>query len=71
MDEGINISLVMKNEIKYKMHDFKYETNMKNINIHHPRAHFIIINCSSLVFTLWKWGEISSTTSLLIRPSGN
>ena len=57
---------------KYKMHDFKYVDSMKNINNHHPRAHFIIIDNNSLAFTLWKWGEISSTTSLLlIRTSSN
>ena len=45
---------------------------MEKINIHHPRAHFIIINSSSIVFTLWKWGETISTTSLhLIRTSSN
>ena len=54
------------------MHDVNYVDNMKNINNHHPRAHFIINNNSSLVFTLWKWGETSSTTSLLlIRTSSN
>ena len=57
---------------KYKMHDFKYENNMKKINNYHPRAHFIIIYNSSSDFTLWKWGETSSTTSLiLIRTSSN
>ena len=59
-----------QNKVKYKMHDFIYEASMKNINNHHPRARFININSSSLVFTLWKEGETSSTTSLLlIRPS--
>ena len=54
------------------MHDFKYVDIKKNINIHHPRSHFIIINNSSLDFTLWKGGETSSTTSwLLIRTSNN
>ena len=54
------------------MHDFKYVERMKNINIHHPRAHFIVISNSSLVFTLWKWEETSSTTKLhLIRKSSN
>ena len=44
----------------------------KNTNIHHTRAHFIIIKNSSLVFTPWKCGETSSTTSLLfIRTNGN
>ena len=47
-------------------------TNMKDINIHHLRAHVITINNSSLVFTLWKGGETSSTTSLfVIRTSSN
>ena len=41
----------MKNK-KYKMHDFKFVVNMENINNHYPRAQFIIINISSLVFTL-------------------
>ena len=54
------------------MHDFKYVDNMESINNHHPRAHFININNSSLVFTLWKWGETSGTTTLfLIRISIN
>ena len=54
------------------MHDFKYETKMKNISKYHPRAQFIIINSSSLVFTLWKGRATSSTTgSLLFRPSSN
>ena len=41
------------------MHDFKYEnkktfyeTNEKNMNNYHPRAHFIVIYSSSAVFTL-------------------
>ena len=33
------------------MLDFNYETNINN---HLPRAHFIIVSNSSLVFTLWK-----------------
>ena len=54
------------------MHEFKFVDNMESIINHHPRAHFININDGSLVFTLWKWGETSSTTSLLlIRTSSN
>ena len=54
------------------MHDFKYENNMENLINHNPHALFIIINGSSSVFILWKWGETSSTTSLLLyRPSSN
>ena len=54
------------------MHDFKIVDKMENIKNHHPRAHFIIISNGSLVFTLWKWGATSSTTSLLlIRTSSN
>ena len=41
------------------MHDFKnennkivYENSLKNKNIYHPRAHFIIIFNSSSIFTL-------------------
>ena len=41
------------------MHDFEYENNkvvykniVKNINNHHPRAHFINIYTSLSVFTL-------------------
>ena len=42
------------------------------IKIHQPRAHFININTGSLVFTLWKLGETSSNTSLLlIQTSSN
>ena len=64
-------SEIKKNKI-YNMHDFKYVDNMKNMNNHHLRAHFNNINISSLVFTLWKRGETSSTTSLpLIRTSSN
>ena len=46
---------------------------MADINNHHPRAHFINnINSASLVFTLWKSGETSSITSLLLnRTSSN
>ena len=54
------------------MHDFKIVNNMEKIDIHRPRAHFIIISNGSLVFTHSKWGETSSTTSLLlIRTSSN
>ena len=48
-----------ENEIKYKMHDFKYENkeivyenNVKNKNIYHPCAHFIVNYNSPSVFTL-------------------
>ena len=34
------------------MHDFKYVDNMKNIDKHHLRAHFIIISNGSSVFTI-------------------
>ena len=40
--------------------------NMANMHDHHPHAHFININNGSLVLNLWKWGETSSTTSLLL-----
>ena len=40
--------------------------NMANIHDHHPQAHFINNNNGSLVLTLWKWRETSSTTSLLL-----
>ena len=54
------------------MPDFVYEKTMENTNIYQPRAHFIIIYNSSSVFTLWKVGETSSTTSLLlIRASSD
>ena len=54
------------------MRDFKFVDNIENMNNHHPRAHFINISNGSLVFTLWKLGETSSTTSLLlIRTSSN
>ena len=44
--------------------------NIVNINNHHPHAHFINNKNSSLVLTLWKRGETSSTTSFfLIRTS--
>ena len=46
--------------------------NMESMKNHHPRVHFIINDNGSLVFTPWKWGETSSTTSLLlIRTSSN
>ena len=48
------------------MDDLKFVENMENINNHHPRAHFINISNGSLVFTPWKRGETSSTTSLLL-----
>ena len=40
--------------------------NIANINNHPPDVHFINSNNSSLVLTLWKGGETSSTTSLLL-----
>ena len=53
------IPLVRKNKTKNKMHDFNcennevvYEKNAEKINIYHPRAHFIVIYNSSLVFAL-------------------
>ena len=51
----------------YKIKSIEYMTlkNIANINNHHPHVHFIINN-SSLVLTLWKWGETGSTTSLLL-----
>ena len=43
------------------MHDFKYENkkivyedNVKNVNNYRPRAHFIVIDNNSSVFTLYK-----------------
>ena len=45
------------------MHDFKNEKKMKIMNFRHPRAHFIVIDNSSLVFTFRNRGETSSTTS--------
>ena len=54
------------------MHDFNYENKMIYINKYHRCAHFINIHNSSSVFIFWKWGETSSTTSLLlIRTSSN
>ena len=54
------------------MHDFNFVDNLDNRHNHHSHAHFIIISNGSLVFTLWKWGEASSTTILLlIRTSSN
>ena len=53
------------------MHDFKFVDNLENKNNYHPRAHFINNKNASLILILWKWGETSSTTSLLlIRTSG-
>ena len=43
---------------------------LKKINNHHSRVHFINNNIS-LVLTLWKRGEISSTTSLLLIRTSN
>ena len=57
---------------KFEMHDFEYEIILKNIYNYHPRAHFIVNNNSSLVFTLLKAGQTSSTTRLLlIRTSSD
>ena len=54
------------------MHYFKFVDNMENMNYHHLRAHFVNISNGSLVFTLWKRGETSGTTSLLLfRTSSN
>ena len=43
---------------------------LNNINNHHPHVHSINNN-SSLVFTLWKRGETSSTASLLLIRTSN
>ena len=60
-----------KNEIKIKNTDCMTSNIIANVNNHHPHVHFIINN-GSLDLTLWKWGETSSTTSLLlIRTSSN
>ena len=40
--------------------------NIANIKNHPPHVHFINNNKISLVLTLWKGGETSSTTSLLL-----
>ena len=55
----LHISSTQENKIKYKMHDFKNKIIMfvreiiaENINIYHPRAHFIVIYSISSVFTL-------------------
>ena len=69
-----NISVVVKiSEIKKT--ECMTLDNMANINNHHSRVHFINDknnNNSSLVFALWKCGDTSSTTSLLlIRTSSN
>ena len=46
--------------------------NMAILNNHKPDVHFINFINNSVVFTLWKWVETSSTTSLfLIRTSSN
>ena len=47
---SLYISSSQENKIKNKIHDFKNETNMENINNYHPGAHFIIIYNSSSVF---------------------
>ena len=45
---------------------------MENINNLHPRVHLINNKKGSLVFTIWKSRETSSTTNLLlIRTSSN
>ena len=40
--------------------------NIANINNHPAHVYFIDNNHNSLVLTLWKLGETSSTTSLLL-----
>ena len=51
---------------------FKCEIIIKNLNNYQPRAHFIIINNSAIVYTIWKSGETISTTGLvLIRTSSD
>ena len=52
MKKGKSISLVRKCKRKIQKKDFKYESKMQNISNYDPRAHFIIIYNSSLVFTL-------------------
>ena len=39
---------------EYKLHDFENVHNLKDVNNHHPRPHFIIVNFISLVFALGK-----------------
>ena len=43
---------------------------LNNINNHHPHPHFINNN-SSLALALWKLGETSSTTSLLLTRTSS
>ena len=40
------------NGFKYENIVIVYENDLKNINIYHPRAHFIVIYNSSSVLTL-------------------
>ena len=59
-------------EKKNKIRNLKFMTFIKiaHMNNHLPPVHFINNSKSSLVLTLWKSGETSSTTSLfLIRTS--
>ena len=73
--KGKNISSVGKvkwNKIKIESMTLNLWMNMEKTNNHHPRVHFINNKNGSLVFNLWKRGETSSTTSLLlIRTSSN
>ena len=39
-------------DFKYENNEIVYENNVKNKNIYHPRAHFIVLFNSSSVFTL-------------------
>ena len=55
----LHIPTSQGNKRKYIMHDLKsetyktlYESNVKNKNIYHRRAHFIVIFNSSSVFIL-------------------
>ena len=75
----VHVFSCQENKRKCKMHDFKYESNIivrensvKNINIYHLRAHFIVVHSISSAVTLQKWGETKRTTSLLlIRTSSD
>ena len=71
MGKGKKCFLSWENEMNIKNTDCMTLNNIANINNHHPHVQFNNNN-GSLVLTLWKRGETSSTTSLLlIRTSSN
>ena len=62
--------LSWKKRVEVENIEYIILNNVANIKNHHPHVHSINID-SSLFLTLCKWGETSSTTSLLLIRTSN